>query len=97
MSEYMGWIVRATAGHDKGTVFCVVGVDRQQLLLANGKQRKLHAPKKKQMGHVETLSCGAFEHPVLTALRQGKPVSDKALRGALAAFKGGNHAWLKTI
>lgn len=91
MFDYTGWIVRSRAGHDKGMLFCVAGVDqeRQMLLLANGRQRKLSAPKRKKLGHVDAVSQGDFHHPVIHSLQQGIPVSDRALRRALAAFKEG--------
>ena len=46
MSDYTGWVVRATAGRDKDGLFCVVGVDRERnlLLLADGKRRKAARP-----------------------------------------------------
>ena len=91
MSEYMGEIVRAEAGRDKGELFCVVGVDRdrQRLLLANGKRRRAGRPKSKNMDHVTHLDRGAFDHPAIEKLKQGAPVSDRELRRALAAFKEG--------
>ena len=88
MSEHLGRIVRSTAGHDKGMWFCVVGETDACLLLANGKQRKLAAPKRKKPAHGEW--AGEFSHPVLRQVREGAPVSDRALRRALAAFKEGN-------
>ena len=92
MCSYTGWIVRSTAGHDKGGLFCVAGTDQegQRLLLVNGRQRKLSSPKRKQLGHVEPVSRGDFDHPVIHSLQQGGPVSDRALRRALAAFKEGS-------
>ena len=77
MYDYTGWIVEAAAGRDKGGVFCVVGVDqeRSMLLLAVGKRRKVANPKVKKLGH---------------GLKRGTPLSDRALRRALAAFKEGN-------
>lgn len=89
MFDYTGWIVRSTAGHDKGKLFCVVGTKEKFLLLANGKQRKLSAPKRKKLGHVQPLSRGEFSCPALNRLRSGEAVSDRELRGALAAFKEG--------
>ncbi len=58
MYDYTGWIVQATAGRDQGGVFCVVGVDqeRQRLLLADGKRRKVARPKRKKLGHVQPLT-----------------------------------------
>ena len=93
MYDYTGWIVRATAGRDKDGIFCVVGVDqeRTRLLLADGKRRKVFRPKAKKPGHVVYLtdSRTAYDHPVVHSLREGEPVSDRALRRALAAFKEG--------
>ena len=101
MFDYTGWIVRATAGRDREGIFCVVGTDREQdrLLLADGKRRKVSRPKAKKPGHVEPLTGALheFDHPAIQKLKQGEPVSDRELRRALAAFKGGNHTWQKTI
>lgn len=93
MFDYTGRIVRATAGRDRDGIFCVVGVDQERtmLLLADGKRRKAAFPKAKKPGHVLCLtdSQHSFDHPVVRSLQEGKPVSDRALRRALAAFKEG--------
>ena len=93
MFDYTGQIVQATAGRDKDGIFCVVGVDQERamLLLADGKRRKIARPKAKKLGHVIHLtdSQTAYSHPVARSLQQGEPVSDRALRRALAAFKEG--------
>ena len=95
MYDYTGWIVQADAGRDKGGIFCVVGVDQEQnrLLLADGKRRKVRHPKRKKLGHVSCLTddqSHMYDHPVVHSLKQGEPVSDRALRRALAAFKEGS-------
>jgi len=101
MYDYTGYIVRANAGRDKDGIFCVVGVDqeRNRLLLADGKRRKVSHPKRKKLGHVWVLLPDAYapplkrhmyNHPVIRRLQGGKPVSDRALRRALAAFKEGS-------
>lgn len=87
MYDYTGRLVRSEAGHDKGTLLCVAGVEGVFLLLADGKRRKLAKPKRKKSGHVRVVDEGAFVHPVVEALRRGEPVSDRALRRALAAFR----------
>ena len=93
MFDYTGWIVRADAGRDKDGIFCVVGVDQEEhrLLLADGKRRKVSHPKRKKLGHVSCLTdqLHMYGHPVVHSLKQGEPVSDRALRRALAAFKEG--------
>ncbi len=94
MYDYTGQIVRANAGRDKGGIFCVVGVDQEsaRLLLADGKRRKISRPKAKKLGHVTHLTDAQrmYDHPVVRSLREGEPVSDRALRRALAAFKEGS-------
>lgn len=42
MFDYTGQIVQATAGRDKGGVFCVVAMDQRQerLLLATGNEER---------------------------------------------------------
>lgn len=90
MEPCTGWIVRSIAGHDRDTLYCVVGLDESgRMLLANGKRRKLAAPKGKQLKHVEVLNQGSFTHPAIGKLKQQLPVSDRELRMALAAFKEG--------
>ena len=93
MYDYTGWIVRANAGRDKNGIFCVVGVDQERvcLLLADGKRRRIARPKAKKLGHVQCLTdqLHMYDHPVVHSLREGEPVSDRALRRALAAFKEG--------
>ena len=94
MFDHTGEIVRADAGRDKGGIFCVVGVDqeRHMVLLADGKRRKLARPKAKKMGHFTGLTDNRhmYDHPAVHSLKQGEPVSDRALRRALAAFKEGS-------
>ena len=99
MFDYTGQIVRAKAGRDQGGVFCVVGVDHGafRLLLADGKRRRTARPKQKKLGHVRFLTETEFPHPAIQKLKQGEPLSDRELRRALAAFKGGNHTWQRTI
>ena len=99
MFDCTGCIVQATAGRDKGNLLFVVGVeeDTKRLLLADGKRRKASHPKAKQSGHIKPVDLEDFDHPIIHKLQQHASVSDRELRMALAAFKGGTHAWQKTI
>lgn len=47
-----GRVVISSAGHDKGRFMLVVGADGGRILLADGKERKLEHPKKKNIRHV---------------------------------------------
>ena len=47
-----GSVVISSAGHDKGRFMLVVGADGERVYLADGKERKLENPKKKNRKHV---------------------------------------------
>lgn len=47
-----GRVVISSAGHDKGRFMLVVGADGDRILVADGKERKLEHPKKKNIRHV---------------------------------------------
>ncbi len=80
-----GDLVRSVAGHDKGRLFCVLEAGDEFLLLANGKQRRVEAPKRKRRKHV--CPAGAWDHPVFLRLRAGESVGNQELQKALAAFR----------
>jgi ribosomal protein L14E/L6E/L27E len=78
-------IVLSLAGHDKGHLFYVVKTEGDFVWLADGKERKLDAPKRKRRKHVR--SVGTSAHPAIIRLQRGEPVCDSDLRRALAAFR----------
>ena len=90
MNNPIGTIVLAEAGRDQDGLFFVVGESEGFLHIADGKRRKLSHPKRKNPQHLRTVLAEDFEDPVMEKLKQGKPVSDRELRRALAAFKEGN-------
>lgn len=97
MAGCTGWIVRSTAGRDKGALLCVVGAEDEtgRVPVADGGRRSAARPKRKKWGHLEMVCRGTFGHPAIRKLQEGLPVSDRELRRALAAFRdqsdqGGN-------
>ena len=52
MEIQTGRVVISSAGHDKGRFMLVVGADGDRVLVADGKERKLEHPKKKNIRHV---------------------------------------------
>lgn len=97
MSNYTGAIVRSVAGHDAGNLFYVLETQGEMLVLANGKRRKLVNPKRKKLRHVEVLSQNPIGDDTGRKICQKQSISDRELRQALAAFRGGNYAWQKKI
>ena len=47
-----GMVVISAAGHDKDHWFLVTDADGRYAYLADGKERRLNAPKKKNLKHV---------------------------------------------
>lgn len=68
-----GMIIISTAGHDKGQLLLVTGADGRFVYLADGKKRRLSAPKKKNLKHVRPTA--EFLDPAA--------MTDKRLRTAL--------------
>lgn len=80
-----GQIVISRAGHDEGNLYCVMGVEGDFLLLADGKTKKTDCPKRKRRKH--TAHAGEWNHPAIEKLRSGQLVPDSELRRTLAAFR----------
>ena len=72
-----GTIVKSGAGHDAGRFYLVVKADHDAVYIADGKRRKLFAPKRKKAKHVKAT------HAVL--MLDG--LSDRALNKALRALR----------
>ncbi len=69
-----GTIVISTAGHDKGQLLLVTGADGRYVYLADGKERRLAAPKKKNLKHIRPTgqriaADGMTDKRLRTALR----------------------------
>ena len=79
-------MVEATAGREKGKPFFVLETDGDYLLLADGKSRRVEAPKRKNRKHVRFLAEGGGR--VADKIRENEPVTNSELRKAIAAYCG---------
>ena len=75
-----GTIVQSLAGRDKGYLLCVVGEADGYVLVADGRERRLEHPKRKNPNHLAPL---LQLQPLTWELR-----GNKALRKALNQLKG---------
>lgn len=71
-----GRVVISSAGHDGGRRMVVTGADGGYVFVADGKERKLDSPKKKNIKHVQ-ITSDSIELEGLT---------DKKLRQTLRAL-----------
>ena len=76
MNIKAGNVVISSAGHDSGRFMVVVGADGGFLFVADGKERKLGSPKKKNPKHVR-----ATRHSI-----ELSGLTDKKLRQTLRAL-----------
>ena len=79
-------VVEATAGREKGKPFFVLETDGDYLLLADGKSRRIEAPKRKKRKHVRFLAEGGGR--VAEKIRGSERVTNSELRKAIAAYRG---------
>lgn len=78
MEAKVGTVVRAMAGREKGRFMVIVSTEEGYVYLADGKERKLGSPKKKNPKHVSLTK---------TTVNTEK-MTDKELRKFLAEFSG---------
>ena len=74
--EYKGRIVKSVSGHDKNRFYLIVAVSNDCVWIADGKNRKLEKPKRKNMKHVSVTNHVIAEIPQ----------SNQALRRLLVPF-----------
>ena len=78
-------IVKASAGRDRGKLFYVLCVEGEYLLLADGKGRRVEAPKRKKRRHVQFVS--AEQTRLSEKIRSDEKITNSELRRALASFR----------
>ena len=75
-------LVISTAGRDQGSLYYCIGREERHVMLANGKNRTLDAPKKKLLRHVQKVLRS--DTTVAIRLRAGDKVLNSELRKDLA-------------
>lgn len=79
-----GRVVISSAGHDKGRFMLVVGADGDRILVADGKERKLGHPKKKNIRHVrataQTIELDGLTDKKLRQMLNSISARDNALQ-----------------
>ena len=69
-----------------GKLFVVLAVEGEYLLLADGKSRKLEAPKRKKRRHVEFVTA-ADDTRLSKKIRGEEKITNSEVRRALAAYR----------
>ena len=79
-------IVRSVAGRDQGKLFIVLAVEGEYLLLADGKGRRVEAPKRKKRRHV--LFVAEDSGRLADKIKRSEKITNSELRRTLAAYRG---------
>ena len=70
----IGMMAKSLAGHDKGKIYLIAGVDETYVYLVDGKCRTMDRPKRKKKKHVQI----DYQIPewIQKLLAEGKSVQD---------------------
>ena len=79
----LGDLVKSTRGRDAGAILFVVGFDGNKALLANGKERSVYRPKRKNTKHLKYTASPDGQVP--EKLKNGEIISNGEMRKAIAA------------
>ncbi|WAW14807.1 KOW domain-containing RNA-binding protein [Peptostreptococcus equinus] len=82
----VGQLVEASCGRDQGDLFFIVSiVDKDYVLISDGKHRKLDKPKLKKIKHLNVFNF--VDEEVRTLLQKGEKPTDSFLRARLYKLK----------
>ena len=79
-------LVQAAAGREAGKYFFVLETDGEYALIADGKCRKLEAPKRKKRKHLRFIA--ESDSRVAEKIRRNEKITNSELRKAIAAVNG---------
>ena len=83
-------LVEATAGRERGKLFYVLETDGDYLLLADGKSRKVEAPKRKKRKHVRFISDTGDR--VAAKIEANEKLTNSELRKSIASYSGADNS-----
>ncbi len=83
-----GQLVISTQGRDKGSPFVVLNIEKTPhgifVYLADGKKKKVHQPKKKNIKHLEATQIKNGE--IGTRFREGLSITNPEIRKIIAGL-----------
>ena len=83
-------LVEATAGREKSKLFYVLDTDGEYLLLADGKSRRVEAPKRKKRKHARFIADTGDR--VAGKIQAGEKVTNSELRKSIASYRDADNS-----
>lgn len=81
----IGQLAISKAGHDKGTLYVVVGQERDFVYLCDGRLKTPEKPKKKRLKHVQPINR-TVDGDLLKRLQSGEKVYPEEIKYALKQY-----------
>lgn len=81
----IGMLAFSKAGHDKDTVYVIVGEEKEFVYLSDGRLKSVEAPKKKNKRHIQIVKR-VMDEDVAKRLQQGDPVRDEEIKKIIKDF-----------
>lgn len=78
----IGKYATSKAGHDKGKLYIIVAGDDTHVWLADGEYKRMDAPKKKNIRHIQIIN-ETVEADLLTRICNGQPHIDDMIKYAI--------------
>ncbi|MBO5165003.1 MAG: KOW domain-containing RNA-binding protein [Lachnospiraceae bacterium] len=87
----IGRLAFSKAGHDKGTVYIIIGEDAENVYVCDGELKPVERPKKKNKRHIQPIYKGCDED-LRERLKNKQPVRNEEIKRAIKVFimQGGN-------
>ena len=82
----IGRFARSTAGHDKGTLYVIVGESTGQYKLSDGRYKPVSDPKIKNAKHVQIMKAHVGEETIRLIRECGGGVNE-AVKRAIKLYK----------
>ena len=83
-------LVQATAGREAGKLFYVLAAEGEYLFLADGKSRKVEAPKRKKRKHVRFIADTGDR--IAVKIKEDEKITNSELRKSIASYYGADHS-----
>ncbi|MDF1616038.1 KOW domain-containing RNA-binding protein [Petrocella sp. FN5] len=81
----LGQVVKSTAGRDCGELFIILDIKEAYVYIADGKRRRIEAPKKKKYKHIQITYKIADE--IAGKLKHNEKITNADIRNSLKDYQ----------
>ena len=82
----IGMLAYSKAGHDKQTLYMIVGEDTESVYLSDGNIKPIEHPKKKNKKHIQPVKQG-YDESIRERLKSKQPVRNEEIKRIIKVFQ----------